>query len=92
MIGIGMGISLFAYALGLWGYCGVKRYNVSFKKMFSSTPPLWPPAKMDPNLVFGNDQVANQTPGTPAAGGQSGFTPGQGGVGGGAGGGGGSSF
>jgi hypothetical protein len=34
---IGMGLAFGAYALGIWGYCLVRGYNVPFTSMFGQT-------------------------------------------------------
>jgi hypothetical protein len=41
MIAIGFGLAWAAYAAGMWGYCLVKDYNVTFPDLFKAT---WPGA------------------------------------------------
>jgi hypothetical protein len=37
MTAIGMGLTFAAYTLGLWGYCLVKSYDVTFGALFKPT-------------------------------------------------------
>ena len=39
MIPIGLGLAWAGYSLGIWGYCLVRGYNVSFMQCFK---PTWP--------------------------------------------------
>jgi len=39
MAAIGMGVVWVGYTLGLWGYCLVRGYDVSFSRLFSTN---WP--------------------------------------------------
>lgn len=41
MVAIGMGLVFTAYAVGMWGYCLVRGYNVTFAQVFA---PTWPGA------------------------------------------------
>jgi hypothetical protein len=41
---IGMGLAFGAYALGMWGYCLVRGYNVPFTSMFGQT---WPGSQVN---------------------------------------------
>jgi hypothetical protein len=41
MIPIGLALALAGYAAGMWGYCLVRDYNVSFAGLFDTT---WPGA------------------------------------------------
>jgi hypothetical protein len=42
MIPIGVGVVWLAYTTGIWGYCLVRGYNVTFRQLFS---PTWPAGK-----------------------------------------------
>lgn len=44
MTAIGMGLAFGAYAIGMWGYCLVRGYNVPFTAMFGQT---WPGAQVN---------------------------------------------
>ena len=39
MIPVGMGLSLAAFALGMFGYCCIRNYNVTFGDLWK---PTWP--------------------------------------------------
>jgi hypothetical protein len=39
VIAIGMGLAFGAYAIGLWGYCLTRSYNVTFGDLWG---PVWP--------------------------------------------------
>ena len=39
MIAIGFGLAWAGYAIGMWGYCLVRDYNVTFADLFKAT---WP--------------------------------------------------
>lgn len=41
MVAIGMTLVFAAYAVGMWGYCLVRGYNVTFAQVFA---PVWPGA------------------------------------------------
>jgi hypothetical protein len=45
MVAIGMGLAFFAYAVGMWGYCLVRGYNVPFAQVFSAR---WSPGGAAP--------------------------------------------
>lgn len=36
MVAIGMGLVFIGYAVGMWGYCLVRGYNVPFMQVFTS--------------------------------------------------------
>jgi len=40
MIPIGLGLALAGYTVGIWGYCLVRGYNVTFMQLFKPTWPL----------------------------------------------------
>ena len=42
MIAIGLGVVFGAYTAGIWGYCLLKSYDVTFIQLFS---PVWPGAR-----------------------------------------------
>lgn len=44
MTTIGIGGAFAAYALGIWGYCLIRGYNVPFTSMFGTT---WPGAQVN---------------------------------------------
>jgi hypothetical protein len=44
MTAIGMGLAFGAYALGVWGYCLIRGYNVPFTSMFAQT---WPGSQVN---------------------------------------------
>jgi hypothetical protein len=39
MTAIGMGVAFAAYTIGMWGYCLIRGYNVTFTSLFKQT---WP--------------------------------------------------
>lgn len=39
MIAIGLGLAWAGYAAGIWGYCLVRGYDVTFRQCFAAT---WP--------------------------------------------------
>ena len=41
MIPVGLGLVLAGYAVGIWGYCLVRGYNVPFLQLWG---PVWPGA------------------------------------------------
>lgn len=41
MAGIGIALVWVSYTFGLYGYCLIKGYNLSFKQLFSTS---WPPS------------------------------------------------
>ena len=56
MVAIGMGVAWFGYAVGLYGYCLAKQYQVGFLDLVSPTGQIsWPPP-LQP------DTVNSQTP------------------------------
>lgn len=42
MITIGLGVVFFAYVTGIWGYCLLKSYDVTFTQLFAGN---WPGAQ-----------------------------------------------
>lgn len=46
MVAIGMGLVFAAYAVGIWGYCLVRGYDVSFANVFASR---WPGVQVVPS-------------------------------------------
>lgn len=36
MVAIGIGLVFLAYAVGMWGYCLVRGYDVTFTQVFTS--------------------------------------------------------
>jgi hypothetical protein len=46
MVAIGMGLVFAGYAVGIWGYCLVRGYDVSFANVFA---PQWPGVQVTPS-------------------------------------------
>lgn len=46
MVGIGMGLVFAGYAIGIYGYCLVRGYDVSFPNVFGMT---WPGVQVTPS-------------------------------------------
>jgi hypothetical protein len=52
MIVLGMGMVLFAYSAGSWGYCLVKGWNIPLRAWVSPLNPYqWPAGGADPKCV-----------------------------------------
>jgi hypothetical protein len=52
MTGVGIGLVVVAYSVGLWGYCMVRGYNVTFIQLWTTATPKWPPLLMDATQTF----------------------------------------
>ena len=44
MVAVGLAVLWAGYAIGIWGYCLVKDYDVTFPQLFAST---WPGAQVN---------------------------------------------
>lgn len=66
MTGIGIGIIVAAYSVGVWGYCLVKGYDISYFALWRTTPPKWPADIMPPDEMFpGTGSSPNPTQAKP---------------------------
>lgn len=73
MVALGFALIWGGYALGLWGWCLVRDYDVTFGQLVSPTHPYgsgqnepWPPATMPPTQLWPGAQAASTSP-PPAA-------------------------
>jgi hypothetical protein len=48
MVPIGMALAWAGYTLGMWGYCLVRGYNVTFMQLFGSS---WPGPKISASPI-----------------------------------------
>jgi hypothetical protein len=64
VVAIGMGLAFLAYATGIWGYCLVRGYDVSFPDVFADQ---WPGVQVTPSpghqLGTINGNVSTTNPG-----------------------------
>lgn len=58
MTAVGIGVIFAGYTLGLWGYCLVKSYDVTFPQLFAST---WPGAKAAMTAPTGGHKLGTIT-------------------------------
>lgn len=61
MVAIGMALVWGGYTIGIWGYCLVNGYDVTFQSLFGTqwvsaaqTPPLGPTSPTDPGTGIVN--------------------------------------
>ena len=54
MIAIGMGLVWAGYTVGLWGYCLVKNYDVTFGQLFATT---WPGTPVNTTAPTGGHKL-----------------------------------
>ena len=68
MIPVGLGLVWAGYTLGVWGYCLVRGYNVTFTQLFANVWPGGVPVAHKGSTAAGTGTT--QAPGTTTAGGR----------------------
>lgn len=51
MTGIGIGLIVAFYSVGLYGYCLVKGYDISYTDLWRPTKPKWPAEQLPPTQM-----------------------------------------
>lgn len=54
MTAIGMGVMFAAYTIGMWGYCLIRGYDVTFMQMFAQT---WPGVQANETAPSGGHKL-----------------------------------